>query len=234
MVESGGLENRYSGFLESRVRIPLFPHHIGNSMSIFNPEKDRANKQKISLEDYERRLDERHEEYEKLNEILRGMRSEVSRFMDEIKTVTDDLVKKNAEKFLIEQKIEDLRNNYELLKQNVRFEEETYAKLTEELNKIRNEINQNRLYEEKLGVIKAEYETVSEQLSIEKLELEKIIDERASLIDGEITQLKISQQDKRYSDKSICEAITKNGQRCKRSAIEGSQYCAAHTPKSKK
>lgn len=77
MVESGGLENRYSGFLESRVRIPLFPLKLGNSMSIFNPEKGKSNKQNISLDDYERRIDERREEFDRLNEILRGMRSEV-------------------------------------------------------------------------------------------------------------------------------------------------------------
>ncbi len=203
-------------------------------MSIFNPEKDKPNKQNISLDDYKRRLDERREEYERLNEILRGMRSEVSKLMDEIKTATDDLVKKNAEKFLIEQKMEDLKNNYELLKQDVKYEEETYAKLAEELSAIRNEINQNRLYAEKLKGIKSEYETVSEQLNIEKQELEKIIDESASLIDDEINQLKYKQQNDLNETKKICEALTKNGQRCKRLALDGSRFCAAHSHKSKK
>lgn len=154
--------------------------------------------------------------------------------MDEIKTATDELVKKNAEKFLLEQKIEDLKNNYELLKQNVRFEEETYAKLTEELSAIRNEINQNRLYSEKLEGIKSEYENVSEQQAIEKQELEKIIDQSASLIDDEINQLKNKQQNELAEDKKVCEAFTKNGQRCKRLAIDGSRFCAAHSQKSKK
>lgn len=203
-------------------------------MSIFNPDKGKPNKQNISLDDYERRLDERREEYERLNEILRGMRSEVSKLMDEIKTATDDLVKKNSEKFLIEQKIEDLKNNYELLKQNVRYEEETYAKLTEELSAIRNEINQNRLYSEKLEGIKSEYETVSEQLTIEKQELEKIIDESASMIDDEINQLKNKQENGRTETKKNCEALTKNGQQCKRLALDGSRFCAAHSHKSKK
>ncbi|MDP2364089.1 MAG: hypothetical protein Q8M94_10000, partial [Ignavibacteria bacterium] len=75
-------------------------------MSIFNNNKSKIDiNQNVSLADCDRKLEERKEEYNHLNEILRGMRAEVSNLMEEIKNVTDNLVKKNSELFLLEQSI---------------------------------------------------------------------------------------------------------------------------------
>ena len=66
-------------------------------MKIFNNNKiGHETSDNISLSDYDRKLEERRAEYEHLNDILRGMRAEVSNLMEEIKVVTDNLVKKNA------------------------------------------------------------------------------------------------------------------------------------------
>jgi len=133
-------------------------------MSIFNNNKSKIETNKnIGLTDYQHKLNERKEEYDHLNEILRGMRSEVSNLMDEIKEVTDNLVKKNAELFLLEQSIEDLKRSYDLLQQNVKYEEEAFNKVNQELAKIKNEINENMPYYDKLNLVKKEYESVSSE-----------------------------------------------------------------------
>jgi chromosome segregation ATPase len=194
-------------------------------MSIFNQDKSKNPKQNISADDYDIRLEERKEEYNRLNDILRGMRSEVSKLMDEIKKLTDDLVKKNAEKYLLEEKIEDLNRNYELLEQNIKYEQENLDKLTKELEEIKNELKENLIYSDKLKEIKSEYHTVSEQLSIERLDLEKINDE-------ELNQLRSIEKTIENKKKNICKALTKSGVHCKRQAIEDSHYCYIHTSKS--
>ena len=56
------------------------------------------------------------------------MRAEVSNLMKEIKNLTDGLVRKNAEMFLLEESIDDLKRSYELLQQNVKYEEEAFNK----------------------------------------------------------------------------------------------------------
>ena len=134
-------------------------------MKIFNNSKtNNGSSENISVSDYDRRLEERRAEYEHLNEILRGMRAEVSNLMEEIKDVTDNLVKKNAELFLLEQSIDDLNRSYELLKQNVKYEEEAFSKANNELIKIKQEINESIPYYNKLIAVRNEFESVSLQL----------------------------------------------------------------------
>ena len=144
-------------------------------MKIFNNSKtNNGSSENISISDYDRRLEERRAEYEHLNEILRGMRAEVSNLMEEIKDVTDNLVKKNAELFLLEQSIDDLNRSYELLKQNVKYEEEAFSKANNELIKIKQEINESIPYYNKLIAVRNEFEFVSLQLITCKKEIEKI------------------------------------------------------------
>lgn len=137
-------------------------------MSLFNNKSKNNSEPDVDLSDYERKLRERQDEYNHLNDILRGMRAEVSNLMDEIKLVTDNLVKKNAELFLLEESIGDLKRSYELLKQDIKFEEETFNKINGELIKIKNEINKNIPLYEKLSVVKSEYESVLHQLNLSK------------------------------------------------------------------
>ena len=74
-------------------------------MKIFNNSKtNNGSSENISVSDYDRRLEERRAEYEHLNEILRGMRAEVSNLMEEIKDVTDNLVKEKCRAIFIRAK----------------------------------------------------------------------------------------------------------------------------------
>lgn len=124
-------------------------------MKIFNNNKtSNGTGDNISLADYDRKLEERRTEYDHLNEILRGLRAEVSNLMEEIKVVSDNLVKKNAELFLLEQSIDDLKRSYELLQQNVRYEEEAFTKTNNELKKIKQEINESLPHYNKLNLVK--------------------------------------------------------------------------------
>jgi len=204
-------------------------------MSIFNNNKSKIETNKnIGLTDYQHKLNERKEEYDYINEILRGMRSEVSNLMDEIKEVTDNLVKKNAELFLLEQSTEDLKRSYDLLQQNVKYEEEAFNKVNQELAKIKNEINENMPYYDKLNVVKKEYESVSLQLIVYKAELEKTKNESNLKTD-------VSDKDKLENNLEIpmatkklkCKAKTKTGSKCKRYAVDGTLYCSFHTSKVK-
>jgi chromosome segregation ATPase len=184
----------------------------------------------IRLSDYDRKLDERRAEYEHLNDILRGMRAEVSNLMEEIKNVTDNLVKKNAELFLLEQSMDDLKRSYELLQQNVKYEEEAFSKTNNELIKIKNEISESQLHYDKLNLVKQEYESISLQLINSQKDLEKIKNEikftqnvntqnnPENLLESSIVK-----------KKKKCQAKTKAGSKCKRVAVEGSLYCSLHS-----
>jgi chromosome segregation ATPase len=184
----------------------------------------------IRVSDYDRKLDERRAEYEHLNDILRGMRAEVSNLMEEIKNVTDNLVKKNAELFLLEQSIDDLKRSYELLQQNVKYEEEAFSKTNNELIKIKNEISESQLHYDKLNLVKQEYESISLQLITSQKDLEKIKNEikftqnvntqnnPENLLESSIVK-----------KKKKCQAKTKAGSKCKRVAVEGSLYCSLHS-----
>lgn len=184
----------------------------------------------IRVSDYDRKLDERRAEYEHLNDILRGMRAEVSNLMEEIKNVTDNLVKKNAELFLLEQSMDDLKRSYELLQQNVKYEEEAFSKTNNELIKIKNEISESQLHYDKLNLVKQEYESISLQLINSQKDLEKIKNEikftqnvntqnnPENLLESSIVK-----------KKKKCQAKTKAGSKCKRVAVEGSLYCSLHS-----
>jgi chromosome segregation ATPase len=184
----------------------------------------------IRVSDYDRKLDERRAEYEHLNDILRGMRAEVSNLMEEIKNVTDNLVKKNAELFLLEQSMDDLKRSYELLQQNVKYEEEAFSKTNNELIKIKNEISESQLHYDKLNLVKQEYESISLQLITSQKDLEKIKNEikftqnvntqnnPENLLESSIVK-----------KKKKCQAKTKAGSKCKRVAVEGSLYCSLHS-----
>ena len=205
---------------------------------MFNNNKSKNNThQNISLSDYERKLEERKKEYDHLNEILRGMRAEVSNLMDEIKEVTDSLVKKNAELFLLQQSIEDLKRSYELLQQNIKYEEEAFNKVNQELAKIKDEINENMPYHQKLNVVKKEYESVSLKLIACKSELEKTKNEGNLITDvSNKDKLEINLEIPKATKKLKCKAKTKSGSKCKRYAVDGTLYCSFHTSivKSKK
>lgn len=147
-------------------------------MKIFNNNKINDDTgDSINLSDYDRKLEERRAEYEHLNQILRVMRAEVSNLMEEIKDVTDNLVKKNAELFLVEQSIDDLKRSYELLQQNVKYEEEAFSKTNNELIKIKQEIIESLPFHDKLNTVKREYESISTQLIASQKVLEKIKNE---------------------------------------------------------
>jgi|GEM_PF-1973208 len=200
-------------------------------MNMFNNNKSKNNtNQNISLSDYERKLEERKEEYTHLNEILRGMRAEVSNLMEEIKNVTDNLVKKNAELFLLEQSIDDLKRSYELLQQNVKYEEDTFNKVNIELAKIKNEINESMQYYDKLNVVKNEFESVSLQLLAFKEELDKAKN-KINLVPDVINknQSENNIETRIVKKKKKCQAKTKTGSKCKRYVADGSLYCSFHS-----
>ena len=204
-------------------------------MKIFNNSKtNNGSGENISLSDYDRKLEERRAEYEHLNEILRGMRAEVSNLMEEIKDVTDNLVKKNAELFLLEQSIDDLNRSYELLKQNVKYEEEAFSKANNELIKIKQEINESIPYYNKLIAVRNEFESVSLQLIACKKEIEKI--ENQNNIISEAPEKREPQNNsvtQTPEQKQKCKAKTKSGSKCKRFAVEGSLYCKSHSSMNK-
>ena len=200
-------------------------------MKIFNNNKtNNGIGDNISLSDYDRKLEERRTEYDHLNEILRGMRAEVSTLMEEIKDVTDNLVKKNAELFLLEQSIDDLKRSYELLQQNVRYEEEAFTKTNNELKKIKQEINDSLPHYNKLNLVKKEYESISIQIIARQQELEKIKSES-----NPVKAVKIKNNTENILESSIvkkkkkCQAKTKTGSKCKRYAAKGSLYCSFHS-----
>ncbi len=199
-------------------------------MSLFNNKSKNNSEPDVDLSDYERKLRERQDEYNHLNDILRGMRAEVSNLMDEIKLVTDNLVKKNAELFLLEESIGDLKRSYELLKQDIKFEEETFNKINGELIKIKNEINKNIPLYEKLSVVKSEYESVLHQLNLSKKELEKT--KNAENMISNFTskaQPENNLETSTVKKKKKCQAKTKSGSKCKRYAVEGTLYCSFHS-----
>jgi len=200
-------------------------------MKIFNNNKtNNGIGDNISLSDYDRKLEERRAEYEHLNEVLRGMRAEVSNLMDEIKIVSDNLVKKNAELFLLEESIGDLKRSYELLQQNVKYEEEAFSKTNNELIKIKQEINESLSYYDKLNLVKKEYEFISSEIITRQKDLEKIKSESNPL-----QAVKIKNNTKNILKSSIvkkkkkCQAKTKTGSKCNRYAAEGSLYCSFHS-----
>ena len=200
-------------------------------MKIFNNNKTQNGiGDNINLSDYDRKLEERRAEYDHLNEILRGMRAEVSNLMEEIKVVTDNLVKKNAELFLLEQSIDDLKRSYELLQQNVRYEEEAFTKTSNELKKIKQEINESLPQYNKLNLVKKEYESISIQLIVRRQELEKIQSER-----NPVQAVKITNNNGNILEPSLvkkkkkCLSKTKTGTKCKRYAVEGNLYCSFHS-----
>jgi chromosome segregation ATPase len=200
-------------------------------MKIFNSNKtSNGIGDNISLSDYDRKVEERRTEYDHLNEILRGLRAEVSNLMEEIKVVTDNLVKKNAELFLLEQSIDDLKRSYELLQQNVRYEEEAFTKTNNELKKIKQEINESLPQYNKLNLVKKEYESISIQLVARQQELEKI-----KSVSKPVQAVKIKNNTQNIVESAIvkkkkkCQAKTKTGSKCKRYALEDSLYCSFHS-----
>ena len=200
-------------------------------MKIFNNNKiGHETSDNISLSDYDRKLEERRAEYEHLNDILRGMRAEVSNLMEEIKVVTDNLVKKNAALFLLEQSIDDLKRSYELLQQNLKYEEEAFSKTNNELIKIKQEINESLPYHDKLNTVKKEYESISAQLIARQQDLEKIKNERNPAQADKIKNINENiLKSSIVKKKKKCQAKTKTGTKCKRYATEGSLYCAFHS-----
>ena len=200
-------------------------------MDIFNKNKSKTDDhQNVSLADYDRKLEERKEEYDRLNEILHGMRAEVSNLMEEIKNLTDRLVRKNAEMFLLEESIDDLKRSYELLQQNVKYEEDTFNKVNIELTNIKIEISESMQYYEKLNVIKNEYESVAVKLLALKEALE-IIKNKNGIIPAVTNQTRLKNNLKTpiTKKKKKCKAKTKTGSKCKRFALDGSLYCSAHS-----
>jgi len=200
-------------------------------MKIFNNNKiNNDTVDNINLSDYDRKIEERRAEYEHLNDILRGMRAEVSNLMEEIKNVTDNLVKKNAELFLVEQSIDDLKRSYELLQQNVKYEEEAFSNTNNELIKIKQEINESLPYHENINTVKREYESISTQLIASQKVLEKIKNEIkfTQAVNVQINPVNNSESPI-VKQKKKCQAKTKTGSKCKRFAMEGSLYCSFHS-----
>ncbi len=182
-------------------------------MSIFNIEKKRDDsKQNNVLEDYEKKIEERKEEYQHLNKILLGMRIEVSDLMEEIKKLSDEIVKKNAEKFLVEQKLDDLDQSNRLLLQDIEYKQNILLSLNNNIEKVKDEINTK----------------LSTQLELEKIEEEKDLPRN---LKEQFSELKLKQGNKKKLKR--CSAKTKNGLRCKKIAVENSEFCSIHLNKSK-
>lgn len=203
-------------------------------MNIFNNDKTKLNsEQNISLEDYERRISERTEEYHRLNEILRGMRVEVSNLMEEIKHLSDEIVKKNAEVFLVDQKLDDLNRDYQLLKQNIVDGQENYLDLVKKIEKLNEENKSNLQIQDKLNQSKIEYNMILNQIAEKKSELEVI----QNLISTSFLSDKL-EVETTFNEQKVkkvikrCSAKTKNGVKCKRKAVDNSEFCAIHLKKS--
>ena len=204
-------------------------------MSIFNNGRSKpVSKENISSEEYDRKIDERKLELDRLNDILRGMRSEVANLMSQIKQYSDELNIHNNEKLAIEKNIDDLSRKYYLLVQNVEEQQDILLSLHNNLAVIKDEIQSNLSLKEKLDNIKIEYNFVSEQVSVKKAELQKLVEEEK--------QIKVIQVDK--TEKSLaapvieqkqkkCSAKTKSGFRCKRIALKGSEFCSFHSKQNK-
>lgn len=202
--------NWYRGFksLSFRYLIYLIKKNI---VSIFNIEKKRDDsKPNIVLEDYERKIEERKEEYQHLNKILLGMRTEVSDLMEEIKKLSDEIVKKNAEKFLVEQKLDDLDHSYRLLLQDIEYKQNILLSLNNNIEKIKTEINAD----------------LSIQIETTKIEEEKVLPQNAK---EQFPGLELTQGTKKKI--KSCSAKTKEGIRCKRAAVENSKFCSIHLKK---
>lgn len=199
-------------------------------MSIFNTDKTKLNSDKnISLEDYERRISERNEEYRRLNEILRGMRSEVSKLMEEIKELSDKVVKKNAEVFLVDQKLDELNDSYHLLQQNIKDEQEVYLNLVKEIENLKEELKSDLQLREKINQLKIEYNMIVNQIAEKKSEFEiirNLID--TSFMDNEISEENPINKSNIKNKLKRCAARTKNGAKCKRMVVENSDYCIIH------
>ncbi len=202
-------------------------------MSIFNIDKSKNDsKQDITLEDYEKKIQERNEEYRRLNEILHGMRNEVSKLMEEIKQLSDELVKKNAEVFLVDQKLEDLKRNYHLLQQNIEDEQNIFISLRNNIEKIKDEIKTDLAIQDELIKIKNEYDLISLQVAEKKEELLKLQAENTTSPSKEnnndasaVLTSSVSSEKKLKR----CKAKTKNGSKCKRFALENSDFCSIHS-----
>jgi chromosome segregation ATPase len=197
-------------------------------MNIFNDKNKVDTKGQLSLDDYELRIEERKEELNKLNDILRGMRAEVSNQMDEIKKVTDELVKKNAEKFLLDQEVESLDNDYQILRQNVEEHQNILVKLRSDSDRINEEIKSSLIIQDELTKLKNEFDLISEQLVFKKTELIKLNDEK-NLDKHEPENKENINNLKRTEKAKNCIAKTKNGIKCKRLALENSNYCKQHS-----
>jgi chromosome segregation ATPase len=199
-------------------------------VSIFNTDKTKLNSDKnISPEDYEKRIAERNEEYRRLNDILRGMRAEVSNLMDEIKRLSDEVVKKNAEVFLVDQKLDELNRNHQLLKQNIEDEQEIYLNLVKKIEKLKEELKSDLQIQDKLNQLKIEYNMISNQIAEKKSEFEIIQNLiSTSFMDDNLKDETAVDKHKIKKYVKRCVAKTKNGIKCKRKALENSEYCAIH------
>ncbi len=199
-------------------------------MKIFTSgKKGNDSRQNIGLEDYERKIEEREEGYHHLNEILHGMRSEVSNLMREIKRLSDEVEKKNAEKFLIEQKVDDLDRSYHLLQQVADYEQNTFLSLRNNLEKIKDEIKTDLSIQDELNEIKKEYDLISRQVAEKKLKLSKIEEEKfLPLINQKNESTKLNLKPSIQNKLKRCSAKTKNGPRCKRLEVESSGFCSIH------
>ena len=200
-------------------------------MNIFSNGKSKLiSKENISLEEYDRKIDERKLEFDRLNDILRGMRSEVANLMSQIKQFSDELNSQNNEKLAIEKNIEDLTRNYHLLLQNVEEQQDTLLSLRNNLAVIKDEIRSNLSLKEKLDSIKTEYNFVSEQVSVKKTELQNLIEEgqQVKVIQAEKNEKSLSNTGITQKQKK-CSAKTKSGFRCKRFALRGSEFCSFHS-----
>lgn len=188
-------------------------------MSIFNSDKQKGILlEKVLLDEYVRKLDERKKELDNLNEILRGLRSEVSSLMLEIKSLADELKIKTEEKELLEKSIEELNHQDLLLLNEIEEKRSALFLLNEDLSKIKYEIISNLSIQEKLDKVKKEFEIINNSLDKKRTEL------------NYKTQTDIL----KTFPSVLCEAITKEGNRCKRFAVKNSEFCSAHLKSKRK
>jgi chromosome segregation ATPase len=199
-------------------------------MSLFNDKHKHSQNDRLSLDDFEKRIDERKEELNKLNDILRGMRAEVSNLMDEIKKLTDELVKKNAEKFLLDQKVEDLDRDYHILLQNVEEQQSISLSLRRDSEQLKDEIKSSMIIQDELAKLKTEFNEISKQLESKKAELLKIDEENNQTQSLETVQIiEVAPIENNTKEQKKCAAKTKNGKQCKRVAIGNSKFCKQHS-----
>jgi hypothetical protein len=135
----------------------------------------------------------------------------------------------------LDQKVEDLNNDYHLLLQNVEEQQNIFISLRRDSDKIKEELKSGIILQEELVKLKKEFDLLSEQIELKKSEMAKIEDEKnqVQLVESEEKSVNDLTQERNVKPKR-CSAKTKNGRKCKRIALDNSNYCKQHSNSEKR